>query len=266
MWTPLPLNVPSPYNIRYGLMGRRELTSGDVRKLVFKSIGMIVKTQRELKLQICPNIDETRERLRDGIFRAEQMPRNKVKPYHMDYGSFDPPATITLDSRLPFSDEPLHMPELPQTLEHFTATHEVIHADDYTGGDWMFTATREHILCEHRDKLEKGMRIIETERGSECIRSSEDLACLWAMQYVDMITHYRAYVVLRHHQFPKLDQIWRHLHNDFFQSNLLTQIEREKDIRYVFDHIIRRAGEYCIVDALKESVSIGKSKASRYTI
>ena len=247
-------------------MGRRELTSEDVRKLVFKSIGMIVKAQRELKLQICPNIDDTRERLRDGIFRSEHMPRNKGKSYHMDYGSFDPPATITMDSKLPFSDKPFNIPELPQTLAHFTATHEVIHADDHTGGDWMFTATREHIFSDHHDKLEKGMRIIENEGGSECICGSDDLACLWAMQYVDMITHYRAYVVLRHHQFPKLDQIWSRLHNDFLQSNLLGRIEIEKGVRYIFDHIIRRAGEYCIVDALTESVNISKKNASRYTI
>lgn len=247
-------------------MGRRELNSEDVRGLVFESIRMIVEAQRDLELPICPNIDETHERLREGIFRAAPIPRKRGRSYHMDYGSFNPPATITLDSRIPFCDRPLHMPELPKTLAQYTASHEVIHADDHTGGDRMFTATREHIFRDHHDKLEKGMQIIEGEGGCKYIHSYDDLACLWAMQYVDMITHYRAYVVLRHRRFPKLDLIWSRLRNDFFPPNLLTRIEREKDIKYIFESIIGRAGEYCIIDALMETESISERNASRYTI
>lgn len=248
------------------MIGRRELTSEDVRRLVFESIESIMEAQRKLELPICPNIHETQDRLRDGRFRAAPIPKKRGRSYQMDHGSFEPPATITLDSELPFCDRPLDLPELSQTLTHYTSTHEVIHADDHTGGDWMFRATREHIIGDHHDKLEKGLRIINGEGGCEHIRSHEDLACLWAMQYIDMITHYRAYIVLRYWNFPRLNLVWGLLRNDLFPPNLLTKIEREKGVKYIFEAIIGRAGEYCIIDALKESASISERDAGRYTV
>lgn len=227
---------------------------------------MIIEVQRELQLPICPNIFETQKRLHSGIFRATSIQRRSGDVYNMDFGSFDPPATITLDSRIPFCDKPLNMPQLPPTLAHYTATHEVIHADDHTGDDRVFKATCEHILSDHYDKLEKGMLLIEKEGGCDSIRSFEDLALYWAMQYVDMLTHYRAFIILRHKNFPKLDMIWSLLRNDLFPPSLLTGIEREKNTRYIFESIIGRAGEYCIIDALKESASISKRNADRYAV
>ena len=184
----------------------------------------------------------------------------------MAFGAFDPPASITLDSRIPFCDRPLDIPEVPETLAYYTATHEVIHADDHLGEDMMFNATRDHILCDHTDKLVKGMDIIEESEDRCGIRTYEDLACLWAMQYVDMITHYRAYVVLRHGGYPKLDLVWGHMQNDFFPPSLLTTIEREKDTGYVFDNIIGQMGAYCLIDALMESKSISRKACCRYTV
>lgn len=248
------------------MLGRRELTSEDVRRLVFDSIGLIAEAQEMLDLPICPNLDHTRDILANGKFFARHLLYNTIGAYHMAYGAFDPPASITLDSRIPFCDRPLNIPEVPETLAYYTATHEVIHADDHLGGDNMFTATRDHILCDHMDKLAKGMDIIEG-RDDRCgIGTYEDLACLWAMQYVDMITHYRAYVVLRHSGYPKLDFVWDRMQNDFFPPSLLTTIEMEKDARYVFDDIIGQMGKYCLIDALKESSSIRERAACRYTV
>lgn len=248
------------------MIGRRELTSEDVKKLVFDSISLIIETQKELDLPICPNIHETRERLKGGRFRARRLRQRRAFPYQMAYGSFDPPSTITLDSKLPFCDRPLDVPELPYTMSYYTATHEVVHADDYTGGDAIYSATRDHILVDHWDKLERGMEIIKGERGCELIHGYNDLACLWAMQYFDMVTHFMAYVTLRHRGFPRLSMIWEGMQNGFFSPNILTRIESERGIRYVFDVIRCMAGEYCLIDALMESESIRERNACSYTV
>jgi len=247
-------------------MGRRELTSDDVRDLVFKAIGMIMDAQRKLNLPICPHMEETHERLRSGGFRAEPLSRNGGGLYAMDYGAFEPPSTIVLDSGLPSCDEHLDIPQLPNTLASYCATHEVIHADDHTGGDRVLSATRSHILLDHVDKLEKGMQIIERKGGRDCIGGYEELAGLWASQYVDMVTHYRSYVVLRHKQLPKIDLVWARLGDHFFPPNLLTCIERQRGINHVFDIITKRVGEYCLIDALGESQRIRERNEFRYTV
>ncbi len=248
------------------MIGRRELTPKDVRKLVFESIRLIDEAQRDLRLSICPKLEETRERLRFGRFRVSPLPQERGGSYHTAYGSFDPPATITLDSGLPFCDRPFYIPEIPNTLAHYTASHEVIHADDHYGGDRLFLATREHILREHRDKLLRGIEIVEREGGCDLIRCLDDLACFWAMQYVDMVTHYRAYVTLRHHRFPRLEMIWECLNDGFFPPNMLTKIEVEKGARYTFNVTMGSAGEYCLVDALMESEGIKSKNSCRYTV
>jgi len=245
---------------------RRELTSEDVRMLVFESIELIADVQKELKLSITPNINKTYRRLKNGIFRAITINRKRKGCYSMDYGSFIPPSTIILDKKLPFSDEPLDMPELTKTMVLYSAVHEVVHADDHTGGDVLLLATRNHIMEEHQDKLRKGLRVVEQKGGSDCIRDGKDLAVLWAVQYVDMVTHYRSYVVLRHKRMPKLDYIWSRLSNDYFPPNLLTCIERHKNIGHVFEIFTRRVGEYCLVEALKEYDEIRERQACSYTV
>lgn len=264
--TPLRLNLSPSSNTRYIVTGRRELTPDDVRRLAFEAFELIDDAQKELNLPICPQIDETRRRMRGGVFRAIPLSRKRGAHYAMEYGSFDPPSTIVLDSRLPFCDRPLDISQLPSSMAQYSATHEVIHADDYTGGDTLLVKTMEHILRSHRDKLEKGMSIIEQQGGCECIKSYEDLARLWAMQYVDMATHYRAYVVLRFKKLPKLDFIWSHLQSDFFPPTLLTRIEQERGAENVFDTITCRAGEYCLIDALRDSQNISEKDASKYTV
>jgi hypothetical protein len=46
---------------------------------------------------------------------------------------------------------------------------------------------------------------------------------------------------------------------------MLTEIEREKGTRNVFESI-RHVGEYCLIDALMESSNIGKKAACKYTV
>ena len=84
------------------------------------------------------------------------------------------------------------------------------------------------------------MKIIEEGGNDDCIACTSYLASLWAIQYVDMLTHYRAYLVLRHKRFPRLDFLWNLMQNDFFPPSILTRIERDKNTRYIFDEIISR--------------------------
>jgi hypothetical protein len=249
-----------------GLIGRRVLTSEDVQALVFQSIELISIAQDELYLPICPSIKATRKRLKHGIFKTTFLPKKSDSDYRSDYGFFDPPSTISLDSYLPFFDWPMNIPDAAQSMTHYITTHEVIHADDYTRGDHIFHATKEHIIRDHEDKLEKGMQIINVDENNDCIRSYEDLASLWAKQFVDLLTHYRAYVVMRHHCFPRLDLIWDSMQDDIFPPSLLTTIEIERDTRYIFDTMILRAGSYCIIDALMETKNISAKNANVYTV
>ena len=248
------------------MIGRRRLNAEDVRELVFESVELIDEAQMKLQLPICPNLSATRKALDRGIFRASSLQSKRDGKYHTLFGDFAPPATIILDDELPFCDSPLDIPEVPRTMTYYTSVHEVIHADDYAGGDLTFTATREHILENHGDKLRMSMEIIRERADDDCIGSDEELAGLWAIQYADLLTHYRSYVVLRHHRFPKLGHIWDCMQSDLFPPNLLTKIETEKGTRYVFDEIIERVGEYCIIDALKETMNIGEKAADTYTI
>lgn len=247
-------------------MGRRRLNSEDVRKLVFEAIGLIEEAQMKLQLPICRNLAKTRRILRRGTFQAASLRSEREGKLHTLYGDFAPPATITLDRELPFCDSPLDIPEVPRTMTYYTSVHEVIHADDYAGGDRIINETREHILEDHKDKLEVSMEIIRQRTDDDCIASDEELAGLWAIQYADLLAHYRSYVVLRHHRFPRLAFIWDLMQSDLFAPSLLTKIEREKGTRYIFEAIIDRVGEYCLIDALAETMSIGERSADAYTV
>jgi hypothetical protein len=121
-------------------------------------------------------------------------------------------------------------------------------------------------LDSHDDKLEKSMEIIREDGGYLGIDNFEDLASLWAVQYVDMVTHYRSYVVLRHHRYPKLDQIWSRLRNDYFPPNLLTNIEVTKGVDYVFSLFTERIGEYCLIEALDEYQKLKEKQSASYMV
>lgn len=252
--------------LRYGLTLRKELTDRDVRILVSDSLNLIDKTQRQLNLPIMPNIPLTSRRLKQGNFKAMYINNPKGKNYSMDFGSFQPPASIFLDKRLPSSDHPMDMPDFADTLTVYSAVHEIIHADDHVGGDKLLLATCKHILSKHEDKLEKSLQIIKKEGASSVIKDYEDLASLWAIQYMDMVTHYRGYVVLRHMHYPKIDQIWSRLSNDYFPPNLLTCIEVSRGSDYVFSLFTERMGEYCLIEALDEYNCMKEREAQSYMV
>lgn len=252
--------------IRYGLTLRKELTDNDVRGLVRDSLHIISRTQRSLNLPIMPNLVTTTKRLKQGNFKAMYINNPKGKNYSMDFGSFQPPASIFLDKRLPSSDHPMDMPDFADTMTTYSTVHEIIHADDHVGGDQLLIATVRHILREHPDKLERSLQIIKEEGGNTVIKDYEDLASLWAIQYVDMVTHYRSYVVLRHMQAPKLDQIWSRLSNDYFPPNLLTCIEVSKGSDYVFGLFTEKMGDYCLIEALEEYKCMKEREAQSYMV
>jgi hypothetical protein len=213
-----------------------------------------------------PNFVITSRRLKQGNFKAMYINNPRGKNYSMDFGSFQPPANIYLDKRLPSSDHPMNIPDFAGTLTVYCAVHEIIHADDHAGGDQLLLATCNHILETHVDKLERSLQIINNEGGNNVIKDYEDLASLWAIQYVDMVTHYRSYIVLRHMQFPKIDQIWSRLSNDYFPPNLLTCIEASRGSNYVFSLFTERIGEYCLIEALDEYNCMKQKETLSYMV
>ena len=251
---------------RYELTLRKELTDGDVRQLVKDSLNLISRTQRQLNLPIMPNLPTTTIRLKQGNFKAMYINNPRGKNYSMDFGSFQPPADIYLDKRLPSCDHPMDMPDFADTLTVYSAVHEIIHADDHAGGDQLLLATCNHILESHVDKLERSLQIIINEGGDCVIKDYDDLASLWAIQYVDMVTHYRGYVVLRHMNYPKIDQIWSKLSNDYFPPNLLTCIEASRGSDYVFSLFTERMGDYCLIEALDEYNRMKEREAQSYMV
>ena len=245
---------------------RKELTDDDVRILVKDSLHLISRTQKQLSLPIMPNFMKTNILLKKGNFKAIYINNPRGKNYNMDFGSFQPPANIFLDKRLPSSDHPMDMPDFAKTLTVYSTVHEILHADDHMGGDKLLIATCKHILKTHEDKLERSLQIIEEEGGYDLIEDYDDLASLWAIQYVDMVTHYKSYVVLRHMKYPKLDQIWSRLSNDYFPPNLLTCLETSRGTEYVFKLFTELMGEYCLIEALEDYKRMKEQEAQSYTV
>ena len=248
------------------MLERRQLAHDDVRKLVLGSIELIREAQHQLKLPLMSNIIETHERLSEGEFYAEGLMAIRGYQYGMDFGCFIPPSTIILDKNLPYSDRPMDIPDLASTLSLYTAVHEVLHADDWIGGDQLLEATRNHMLREHKDKLEKALEFIRSDEGTNNIKTVAELANLNASHFVDIVTHFRSFVALRYAAAPKLDMIWDRLSSNFFPPNLLTMIEAEKATQYVFDLFTKRMGNYCLIDVFEEMESIGKKSAKQYTV
>ncbi|MCX6649501.1 MAG: hypothetical protein NTV61_08995 [Candidatus Bathyarchaeota archaeon] len=245
---------------------RRQLTHEDVQRLVMGSVELIREAQLQLSLPLCPNIVKTKEWLVNGEFYADSLINIRGRQYGMDFGCFNPPNTIMLDKNLPFSDRPLDIPDLASTLTLYTAVHEVLHADDWVGGDLLHRATKDHMLHAHVDKLEQALEFIRSGEGTDLIKSIADLAALNASHYVDMVTHFRSFLVLRYAGAQRLDMIWDKMALNFFPPNLLTMIEAEKGSRYVCDLFQKKAGGYCLIDAFEEYESIGKRSASTYTV
>ena len=248
------------------MIGQRGLVSYDVHGLVFQCLDLIEYAQIDLCLPICLNLMETREQLNSGVFKVERLARKKGGRQKVDYALFSPPSTIILDSRTPFSNGNRSIPGLLDSLVHYSVTHELLHADDYVGGDRLLKRTTEHIFRDHPDELHNGMAVIEGNGGCDCIPNKTDLARLWAMQYVDTVAHYRAFVALRHRGLPMLDLIWTRLGDDILSPNLLTYLERHRGIREIFDVVTRRAGRYCLIEAMKECQGFSERNAYAYAV
>ena len=245
-----------------------ELTSEDVRKLVFKAVDLIVEVRDETRLPLCPNVEETGKRLEKGTFKAEKMPyeRRMKSFYAFTYSYFCPPSTISIDSRRPFWDKPLVFPEIVDTALQYCAVHEVIHAYDFGQGNRIVAETARHIEKAHPDKLKTSIALLRRSQAPNFLRHGENLVKIWSEQYADMVTHYRTYIILSHKQLPKVDYIWSWLGSHYFPPNLLTSIECGKGQEYVLKRITDGIGEYCLVEALGEVDQILESNSKRYTV
>jgi hypothetical protein len=244
------------------LIERRPLTDEDVRRLVFGSVELINETQTTLNLSLAPHIQETRKILSEGEFWADTVERGKICRYGMDFGCYTPPSTISLDRELPFSDKPLDLPDLASTLTLYSAVHEVIHVDDYLGGEVLLKATQEHMLNAHSEKLEKAMKVIEEQGNGDAVKNIRDLVHLSSQHYVDMTIHYRSFIILSYINAPQLELIWDRLSEDYFPPYLLTRIEREKGRKHVFDLFTEHAGDYCLIEAFDDYEKIGEKQGS----
>jgi len=239
-----------------------------VKRLVFEAIGLIREVGGQFRFPILSRVEETGQRLFNGVFRAEEIPfeRRVNSFYALNYSYFEPPSTISLDRRRPFWDNSLDLPELVETATYYCAVHEVIHADHYEEGNRVFKETMRHISENHQDKLKTSIRLLKRSRAPDFIARKESLTRLWAEQYDDMVTHYKTYLILRQKRFPKLDYLWDCLYTDFFPPNLLTVIESEKGVEYVLRCVTEKVGQYCLVEALDEVNEIGRKRAEKYAV
>ena len=207
-----------------------------------------------------------KKHLREGSFKIEPFNMRLTGRHKLEYASFKPPSTIVLNSRILTCEKDLNVRDIYSPLVHYSITREVLKMDDYIGGNILLKRTMEHILKDHRDKLESGMLIVRNNNGEEYIKSIEDLASLWASQYVEMIMHYKTYVVHRYHKLPKLDFIWNLLKEELFPPSIFTCLENHLGINGVFDIITNMIGKYCLIEALNESKKIFDQNASKYVI
>lgn len=72
-----------------------------------------------------------------------------------------------------------------------------------------------------------------------------------AYQYTDSATHYRAYLVLHHKKFPKIDDIWVSLCNSIFSPRLFTTTEKEKGLSYTAN-LSEMMGKICVVEVSQD--------------
>ena len=244
------------------------LTSDDVKNLVVQGVKLIKEVRETVAPGLCPSIERTEELLAQGCFKTEKisLERRLNSFYPLNYSYFEPPSTITLDSRGPFWDKHLDMPDLTKTATSYCAAHELIHADDYLNGIRIAEETASHIETEHRDKLEASIKLLKKTAAPDFIQKEDNLVRIWAQQYADMATHYRTYLVFRHKQLPRIDYIWSALANHFFSPTILCQIEKSRGIDYVLDRITKGVGRWCLVDALMEADEACRKSATPYAV
>jgi hypothetical protein len=144
--------------------------------------------------------------------------------------------------------------------------HEVIHADDFTNGNRLTQDTLQHIQQAHRDEIAEVERILSKYARGGWGRTPQAIINTWAYQYIDSATHYRTYVVLKHHQLPELDTVWVSLYNSIFSPRLLTTLEDERGLHYTANLLSEQIGEMCIVEIAREYDVIGQKRLQQYTV
>jgi hypothetical protein len=253
---------------RFEIIEQKKLSSDTVRRLVLKSVELVRETRDDLNLPLFKQIEKTGERLKHGIFRAESFLLRWLSHfvYAKAYGYFKSPSTIVLDEDLSSSGKLFNQPLLATTATYYCAVHEVIHADDYTDNNKIIRETLRHIERKHMDKLAEASSILSRHSRRTRRRGQRVVMKTWAYQYVDSATHYRAYLVLKHKKFPKIDNIWVSLYNSIFSPTLFTTIEKEKGLQYTVNLLSEQIGRMCIVEIVKEFEKISQKKARAYTV
>jgi hypothetical protein len=71
--------------------------------------------------------------------------------------------------------------------------------------------------------------------------------------------------VLKHKEFPKVDNIWINLYNSIFSPRLFTTLEKTKGLEYTARILSEQIGKSCIVEIAKEYEEISQRKVRRYT-
>jgi hypothetical protein len=245
----------------------KRLTDADVRQLVLKSIELVQSTRDDLDLPLFTRIEETSERLQHGELKAGTFRiRRSGNVISKTYGYFKAPSTIVLDENLLLEGQRFHQAELATTATYYSAVHEVIHADDFTHGNRLTQETLQHIQRMHRDEIADVERILSKYTQGGWGRTPQAIINTWAYQYIDSATHYRTYVVLKHHHFPELDTVWVSLYNSIFSPRLLTTLEDEKGLHYTASLLSEHIGETCIVEIAREYDAIGHARLRQYTV
>jgi hypothetical protein len=249
------------------LVQQDKLTPDRVKMLVLKSAALIRETRDELNLPLFRKIEDTTRRLTHGTFRVKTFPVHRLSHFvHTKvYGYFQKPATIVLDEALPLSGKLFNQPLLSTTATYYCATHEVIHADDYTDNNRIVKDTRHHIEKEHKDELAEAATILSQYSKVSWTGRERDIINTWTYQFVDAATHYRTYLVLKHKEFPKIDNIWVSLYNSIFSPSLFTTIEDAQGLTYTSSILSERVGKICILEIAKIFEATSGKKTALYT-
>jgi ribosomal protein L25 (general stress protein Ctc) len=243
------------------------LTDADVRQLVLQSLDLVQSTRDDLNIPLFTRIEETAARLKQGELKARRFHiRRSGNVIAKTYGYFQAPSTIVLDEDLLLEGQRFHQAELATTATYYSAVHEVIHADDFTHGNRLTQDTLQHIQRAHRNEIADVERILSKYAQGSWERTPQAIINTWAYQYIDSATHYRTYVVLKHHHFPELDTVWVSLYNSIFSPRLLTTLEDEKGLQYTASLLSEHIGETCIVEIAREYDAIGQTRLRQYTV
>jgi len=242
-----------------GLSWGLELTDLDAARLVWVALAHLEEAQVATMRPILQDPEGVEEALRGFQLGARYLPQPAAEGYWMEFGWFQPPDAIWLDKRIPQVARHEWGEGVAETLATYTAAHELVHLDDWLGGDRLLQSTFTHILEAHQAELEAGLRFLE----GEAWEGVEGLATLWAAQYVDLLAHYRAYYALRRLGLKGLDAVWSSLGDGYFPPSILTHLEHHKGADYIWS-LLEREG--CLVEVVDEIQRQGERLAHSYTV